>query len=233
MATPAWRTFVVGTLLLAVAVIALARRSARLLDRQELQAVPKPALYGTLALNQGVVLVAVAALLVWCAVPLTTLGTGEIPDLRAVVALSVALVLLNEAASYLTREASAANPLRALLAPRRPLDWVVLAVVLLPTIAVTEELLFRGLLIGGLGAGTELPAGLLVVASGIGFGLAHTAQGRQGVVVALGLGLVLGAAYHLSGSLWLVVAAHYLVDLVEFLVHAAPQNQSARPRRQG
>jgi membrane protease YdiL (CAAX protease family) len=109
----------------------------------------------------------------------------------------------------------------------------VLAVVLLPTIAVTEELLFRGLLIGGLGAGTGLPVGLLVVGSAVGFGLAHTAQGRHGVVVAAGLGLLLGAAYHLSGSLLLVVAAHYLVDLVEFLLHAESPAQPAKPPRQG
>ncbi|MGM0371558.1 MAG: CPBP family intramembrane glutamic endopeptidase [Halobacteriota archaeon] len=219
MASPAWITFVVSAVLLTVVVVVLARRSARLLVTPERPiTVGRLALYANLVATQAILLGAVWLLLAWTGVPVETLGVTDRPTILALVLLTVALVALNEGASQLA--VGTENPLRALLTPDRPLEWLVLAGVVLPVIAISEEVLFRGVLIAGLTAGTELPPVLLIVGSSLGFGLAHTAQGRIGMVVASALGVALGVAFWLSGSLWLVIVAHYLVDLVEFLRHA-------------
>jgi membrane protease YdiL (CAAX protease family) len=60
---------------------------------------------------------------------------------------------------------------------------------------------------------------VLVTGSGILFGAAHSAQGPRGVAAATVLGVLLGVAFHLTGSLLLVVIVHYALDLVEFLLH--------------
>ncbi|MDR5656780.1 CPBP family intramembrane glutamic endopeptidase [Halodesulfurarchaeum sp. HSR-GB] len=216
MPTPAWSTFVVFAVLLTAAVAVLARRSAQLLD--ESIEVGRVALYANLAATQALLLGAVWLLLTWTNVPVETLGVTDRPTILALVALTVALVALNEGASNLTADTD--NPLRALLTPERPLEWLVLAGIVLPVIVISEEVLFRGVLIGGLAAGTGIHPAVLIVGSGLLFGLAHTAQGRLGMLVASTLGVALGVAFWLSGSLWLVILAHYLVDLVEFLRHA-------------
>jgi membrane protease YdiL (CAAX protease family) len=96
---------------------------------------------------------------------------------------------------------------------------VVLLGGVLPVVAGFEELLFRGVLVGALSVGFDVSPWLLAVASSVVFGLGHGAQGRLGVLVTTSLGLVLAAAFVLSGSLLLVVVAHYLVNALEFVVH--------------
>ena len=120
--------------------------------------------------------------------------------------------------------------LREALAPESAGGWAVLLGVVLPVIAVFEELLFRGILVGALTVGavetgvvggpaaTGLPW-VLVALSSVAFALGHGAQGRGGIVVTGLLGGVLGAAFALTWSLPLVVVAHYLVNALEFVVH--------------
>ncbi|WP_071933263.1 CPBP family intramembrane glutamic endopeptidase [Halodesulfurarchaeum formicicum] len=219
MASPAWTTFAVSAVLLTAVVVVLARRSARLLATPD-----RPieggrlALYANLVVTQTLLVGAVWLLLVWTGAPVSTLGVTDRPTILALVGLTVALVALNEGASKLAVDTD--NPLRALLTPERSLEWVVLAGVVLPVIAISEEVLFRGVLIGGLAAGTGIHPAVLIVGSSLGFGLAHTAQGQVGMLVASMLGVGLGVAFWLGGSLWLVILVHYLVDLVEFLRHA-------------
>lgn len=109
--------------------------------------------------------------------------------------------------------------LRAMLAPESLAGWIVLLGVALPTIAAVEELLFRAAAIGVVAAGFDLSPWLLVVVSSIAFGLGHGAQGRVGIVVTGLLGTVLASAFVLSGSLLVVVVAHYLGNALELLVH--------------
>ncbi|MEF8814925.1 MAG: CPBP family intramembrane glutamic endopeptidase, partial [Halovenus sp.] len=89
----------------------------------------------------------------------------------------------------------------------------------LPLVALSEELLFRAALIGVPAAGYGLSPWLLAVVSSLAFAFAHGAQGRVGIVVTGSLGFVLAGGYILSGSLLLVVVAHYVINAVEFLVH--------------
>lgn len=112
--------------------------------------------------------------------------------------------------------------LRALLTPDSPAGWARLLLVVLPLVAVAEELLFRGAFIGSLAAGFGLPVVALAAVSSVLFGLGHGLQGRVGVVVTTGLGGVLAAAFVLTGSLAVVVVAHYVVNAVEFVVNERP-----------
>lgn len=223
MPTPAWDVFVALSLALTLGVVFLARQTARLLgaDRSPLDQLPRSTLYLNVAISHALILGLAGLLVWWTAVPLSALGIETVPDPGWLVGLTVVLVAFNEVADRLARTVgNPDNPLRELLIPTRRLEWLVLAGLLLPAIAVTEELLFRGLLIGAFAAGSPLAPVVLILGSALAFGTAHTAQGRLGVAVATGLGVGLGVVYYWSGSLWLVIGAHYLVDLVEFARHA-------------
>ncbi|ELY36973.1 abortive infection protein [Halalkalicoccus jeotgali B3] len=109
--------------------------------------------------------------------------------------------------------------LRELLAPGSAGGWVVLLGVVLPVIAVFEEFLFRGVLIGVVWAGYGVSPWLLAVPSSVLFAAGHSAQGITGVLVTGLLGLALAVAFVLTESLLAVVLAHYLVNALEFVIH--------------
>ncbi|SDQ37663.1 CPBP family intramembrane glutamic endopeptidase [Natronobacterium texcoconense] len=109
--------------------------------------------------------------------------------------------------------------LRELLAPETTRGWVILLVGVLPIIAVFEELLFRAALIGALSMGFGIDPWLLAVLSSIAFGIGHGMQGSVGIVVTGLLGFVLATVFIFTGSLLVVVVAHYLINALEFLVH--------------
>lgn len=81
------------------------------------------------------------------------------------------------------------------------------------SVAVTEELLYRGLLL--LYAATLLGVDpwWLVVPTSVVFGLAHRYQGWLGTVATSAAGVLLGIVTVATGSLWPAVGAHFLVDL--------------------
>ncbi|MDQ2049880.1 CPBP family glutamic-type intramembrane protease [Natronolimnohabitans sp. A-GB9] len=109
--------------------------------------------------------------------------------------------------------------LRELLAPDSAQGWLVLFAVVLPIIAVFEELLFRAAMIGVVSAGFGIDPWLLAVVSSVAFALGHGMQGSVGIVVTGVLGFVLAAIYIVTGSLLVVVVAHYLINALEFAVH--------------
>ena len=106
-----------------------------------------------------------------------------------------------------------------MLAPGDVRGWLVLLGGTLRVIAVVEEFLFRAAIIGVPAAAFGVSPWALAVLSSAVFAVGHGAQGRVGVAVTGGLGFVLAAGYVLSGSLLLVVVAHYLVNALEFVVH--------------
>ena len=242
-----WTAFGAVSVVLALLVLALARSTQRALDaspeptEQSLpaeapatQEAERPAglslddiSTGALLLNVvGTQLVFLLLLLggVWYAeVPLDVLGvtTPGAAELGVGAGLGVVLFGLNQVAARLGRRFGLGGneELREALAPDSLPGWLVLLVVVLPVVAGFEELLFRGALVGGLGAGFGLSPWLLVVASSLLFGLGHGAQGRVGVVVTALLGGALGVAFVATGSLWVVVVAHYLLNALEFVVY--------------
>ena len=150
-------------------------------------------------------------------------GTAGFPAIATGIGLGVALYIANEAGaavgSRFGLDVGDGQRLRGALAPDTRLGWALLLLVVLPVIAGFEEVLFRGALVGVVAAGYDVsPWVLAVVASGA-FALGHGAQGRLGVVVTGALGLVLAAAFVVTGSLLTVIVAHYLVNALEFVVH--------------
>lgn len=88
------------------------------------------------------------------------------------------------------------------------------------TAGVCEEVLYRGYLFWY--AAHALPLPWALAASSVVFGLGHLYQGWRGVLAATGVGALLAIVYVVSGSLYLGMAAHALVDLhAGHLTHAA------------
>jgi membrane protease YdiL (CAAX protease family) len=185
------------------------------------------ALLANVALTQGVFGAIVAAGAWYYEIPAAALGltdTAVGSGLLAIAVGSVFGVLLwtaNEISASLADAVGATydESLREMLAPDSLPGWLLLLGVILPIIALVEELLFRAALIGVPAAGFGIhPLALAIFSSAL-FALGHGAQGRVGIAVTGGLGFVLAGGYILSGSLLVVVIAHYLVNALEFLVH--------------
>lgn len=180
------------------------------------------------AISQGL-LGSVLVFGAWYAeIPLSAFGivVGDpwslgVPALAVGLGFGVALYVANELLGNLVEDLGIdfSEELREVLAPESVAGWLALLVVVLPTIALFEELLFRAALVGALSTGFAVSPWLLAVLSSIAFAIGHGAQGPGGIVVTGLLGFVLAAAFVISGSLLVVVAAHYVVNALEFLVH--------------
>ena len=163
-------------------------------------------------------------------VPLAALGLGSdplstgVPALGWGLALGLALAGANALGSTVAERFGyePGTELRELLAPETARGWVLLLGVALPTVAVFEEFLFRAVLVGAFAAGFGVSPWLLAALSSLAFAVGHGAQGPAGVAVTGLLGFVLAAAFVLTGSLVVVVLAHYLVNAVEFFRHERP-----------
>jgi len=184
-------------------------------------------LLANVALTQGLFGAVLVAGTYFYAIPGQALGvTGDpfstgLPALAMGVGFGLALWLANETSAAVADAVGAAydEGLREALAPDSLRGWVILLAGVLPVVAFVEEFIFRAAVVGVPAAGFDVsPWALALVSSGA-FAVGHGAQGRVGVAVTGGLGFVLAAGYILSGSLLVVVVAHYLVNALEFLVH--------------
>ena len=82
-------------------------------------------------------------------------------------------------------------------------------------VAVTEEFLFRGVAGAILLRFTRRPI-VIITASAVAFGLIHWSGGMVQVLSTATVGAIFMALYLETGSLAAVMAAHYVVDFVEF-----------------
>ncbi|WP_148413052.1 CPBP family intramembrane glutamic endopeptidase [Haloferax sp. KTX1] len=160
----------------------------------------------------------------YAGVPAAALGLSvtDLPTKLAVgVGLGIALYGANRVGSTVSERFGIApdEAVRESLTPRTPAGWAFLFAVALPLIAGFEELLFRGALVGAVAAGFDVSPWFLAAVSSAAFGAGHGAQGRLGILVTGLLGFVLAAAFVLTGSLLVVVVAHYLVNALEFAGH--------------
>lgn len=184
-----------------------------------------PILLVNVAFSQGLFGVLLLAGAWYTGIPASAFGAGAAdlgPESLAIgvgfgLVLSVGNGLAGAAASALGHDPS--EDLRELLAPESAVGWVLLLGVALPLVAGFEELLFRGALVGVLAAGFGWSPWLLAVVSSAAFALGHGAQGPVGIAVTGLLGFVLAAGFILTGSLLVVVVAHYLVNAVEFVAY--------------
>jgi membrane protease YdiL (CAAX protease family) len=185
--------------------------------------VPAGMLLANVAVSQGLF----ACLLVvgaWLTeIPPSALGLdAATPSLLGLgVGVGVVLYAANEVGSTASERVGAGGEeaLREALAPGTRREWILLLCVVLPIIAGFEELLFRAALVGALSVGFGVSPWLLALLSSVAFALGHGAQGAGGVVVTGVLGAALAAVFVLTGSLLVVVVAHYLVNALAFVVH--------------
>jgi membrane protease YdiL (CAAX protease family) len=96
-------------------------------------------------------------------------------------------------------------------------------------VAMLEEIIFRGYLIGVLsdllGSSLSALAANLLLSSAI-FGLAHAYQGPSGIISTGTIGLLIGLLYLLSQSnLWLVVLVHGFIDTIQLALMSTNLDQ--------
>lgn len=215
-----WVAFGVFAVLLAALVVVLTRRSALLLDDVSLSA---RQLLANTAGTQAMLALGVVGAMFLADVPLRVVRPGVTAGAVGVGVVAGLLIAAgNEAAVRLLDVAGVAydESARDALTPETVAGWLFLLVVALPVVAGFEELLFRGVLVGALATGFGVSLWVLAAASSVAFGAAHTAQGNVGVVVTTLLGVALAAVFVLTDSLLAAVVAHYVVNAVEFVVHA-------------
>lgn len=81
------------------------------------------------------------------------------------------------------------------------------------TAGIVEEFLYRGFTFWYLSHFLSLWA--VVVLSSIAFGLGHSYQGAGGVVRVTLIGIGFGVFYVLTGSIWLAMLAHAVLDIIQ------------------
>lgn len=217
---PDWPTFAAFAVALTAGVVVLTRRSAAVLEQFEFSALE---LLANTTVTQALLAAALLTAGFLTNVPASAVAPARSPELAAVgVAAGLAIAAANEATVRLLDVAGVAydESLRDALTPESAAGWLLLLVVALPVVAGFEELLFRGVLVGAIATGFGVSPWFLAAASSLAFGAAHTAQGRVGVVVTALLGVALAAVFILTDSLLAAAVAHYVVNAVEFVVHA-------------
>ena len=184
------------------------------------------ALLANVAISQGLFAAILIGMAVVTAIPADALGIEFsreylVTGLVLGAAVGVVFYVLNEVGAAGARRYGLDfdEELRELLAPETMGGWLVLLLVVLPIIAVFEEFLFRAAMIGALSAGFGISPWLLAVLSSIAFAIGHGMQGKVGVIVTGTLGFALATVFILTGSFLVVVVAHYLINVLEFVVH--------------
>lgn len=148
------------------------------------------------------------------------------------VVIAAAVILLRQVAtvrgSYEARrqirKQISAGTAQTLFTPRTSYDrrwWVGLSL----TAGICEEVLHRGFLLWYLML--WLPGAAAVPIAAVLFGLAHSYLGWGGALRATALGLVFCVAYLLSGSIWLLIALHAVVDISSGFISSAALEEEA------
>lgn len=81
------------------------------------------------------------------------------------------------------------------------------------TAGIVEEILYRGFVFWYLGQ--FLPVWAVVLVSALAFGVGHSYQGASGIVRVTLVGIVFGGYYLLTGSIWLPIVAHAVLDILQ------------------
>ena len=100
------------------------------------------------------------------------------------------------------------------LVPKNQLEWLLILIPLLLSVTV-EELLFRGLLVGGMQL--LVNPWVMAVASSLLFGLMHSPQGTLGIILTTLVGMGFAALFIITNSLLPVITAHFVINLLQIM----------------
>lgn len=212
--------FVAGTLVLTAALTYMTAATARILRRGPLPY--NPLLHPLESVFRLGLILVCSVLIWWSGFPAVDFGFVPIDMGRDVVlaaALGIMLVWgVNLLSVLLLSNTSAGFYSKNALVSMRPTTALEMAMTIPATLpaAALEELLFRSMWIGGFSM--WLPAPALIVVTAIVFGAMHIAQGLWGVLVTGIIGLVFGILFVWSGSFWLVLIAHWVMNLNQFVI---------------
>lgn len=81
------------------------------------------------------------------------------------------------------------------------------------TAGIVEEIIYRGFVLWYLGQ--FMPLWAAVVVSSVAFGFAHSYQGAAGAMRCGLIGLAFGIYYVITGSIWLPIIAHIMLDALQ------------------
>jgi membrane protease YdiL (CAAX protease family) len=81
------------------------------------------------------------------------------------------------------------------------------------TAGIVEEILYRGFVFWYLWQ--LMPVWAVVLVSALAFGIGHSYQGISGIVRVTLIGVVFGGYYLLTGSIWLPIIAHVVLDILQ------------------
>jgi membrane protease YdiL (CAAX protease family) len=191
----------------------------------ELDADPRRrAMFYSMIIGYGGVRIAFVLLIIFTSIDLTAVDVGWAwPGDAIDYALAAYLLLLIGIGALRIRRAMARGrvlPLRADLAPLIPRTARErrLAAAVAFTAGITEEALYRGLLIAAATKLYHLPLAAAVAVSLVLFVGGHAYQGRRGMLGSAVVGGLFTALYLISGSLLLPIVVHIIQDLVALLM---------------
>lgn len=116
---------------------------------------------------------------------------------------------MNQAREAQTAKAGFSDMLPVTGRERRWWTWVSF------TAGITEEIIYRGFLIYAFSRlFPDVSIWLVMLASSVLFGLAHTYQGVAGVIRTAAIGFVFAMLYVATGSVLLLIVIHFLIDLM-------------------
>ncbi len=199
-----------GIVFLSIALIGIPWLAVRSrLDLSQLEAMPRTQSY-RMIITQQLVMLVVALLIGWLeSLPLSG-GRGDAIAGAVAGGVLIAAVLLLR--PLWRRKAASNEPGILFLAPRTAAErrwWMVVSLV----VGISEEVFWRGVAVGLLIAVTGNPWIAVAIAAAA-FGLAHAAQGKDGIAVAAVLAMVLGAMVIWTGGLYMAIALHVIYDVV-------------------
>lgn len=186
--------------------------------RPEFRQIPRIDLYASAVVSQWVLTILALGVVLLDGSGLASLGLRPLPAEQFLTwAVGLTLGTLAGLALMMILESRGLWPsdsdLVEILIPRTGREKLLALVLVAPTAAVCEELLYRGFLFPRLLDWSGSATWALVISS-LGFGLAHAYQGFHGMIRAAVLGALLTVPLVRTGSLYPSIAAHFLIDAV-------------------
>jgi membrane protease YdiL (CAAX protease family) len=98
--------------------------------------------------------------------------------------------------------------------PRRPIEWLLVALAFIPPVAM-EELLFRTLWLGVFESLLPLP--LLIIGTSVVFGWMHQPQGKLGILLAGAINVLFSLLFIWTGQVLVTFVAHYTMNMAQIV----------------